>query len=141
MSKDFITPFSNGTESMMWYDENCSSCKKAFFPKVDDDYPSEKTMKQYCSIGKECKLKYAIDMSFITAELPINIAEQIGLDEHGLLKWNCLMFSDKDDDGFKYPKRPTPDNTPQNQLVMPILLNEISENDTQKQIIKKLAIQ
>lgn len=119
-----MAPFSNGTEAMMWYDANCSRCTKAYFPAKDGDWPKDSTMKQYVSCGKECKLKYHIDWGFVTGEIPQEIAQQIGEDEYGL-KQTCLLFSDNEDDGYKPPKRPRPDNTPPNQLLMPFYLQEI----------------
>jgi len=59
---------SNGTEGMMWYSHNCDRCAKAYHPK-DGEYPSDKTMKRYCSIGKECKLKYALDWAHVTGTI------------------------------------------------------------------------
>lgn len=111
-----IKPFSNGSEAMIWYSENCELCTKAFFPK-NGEYPSDQTMKNYCSIGKECKLKYSIDLGFITGEIPLYVANQIGWNG-SFLNENCMMFSDNSDDGFNYPKKNKPDNTPDNQLLM-----------------------
>lgn len=124
-----FTPFSNGTGAMIWYDNNCTRCKKAYFPK-DGEYPSDKTMKEYCRIGKECKLKFAIDFAFITGEIPMDIAKQIGLGELGGLKETCMFFSDNDDDGFVPPKRPKPENP--DQLVMPFIMDEIANNSVPK---------
>ncbi len=118
-----MTPFSNGTEAMCWRDENCDRCTKAFHVK-DGNWPTEKTLKQYVSIGKYCKLQYDLDMAFITSEIPITTADQIGRNELGGLKSPCMFFSDNDDDGFKYPPRKPIDPTP-NQLCLPIMLNEI----------------
>lgn len=135
MEKETFRPFSNGSEAMVWYVDNCERCSKAYFPK-DGEYPSDKTMKQYCSSGRECKLKYAIDFGFVTGEIPLDIAKQIGIDEqNGGLKESCMMFSDNDDDGFKPPKRPKPDRTPDNQLVMPFLLDEVLENHNVKELV------
>ena len=119
-----FTPFSNGTEAMMWVSNNCDRCTKAFIPK-NGEYPSDETMKQYISIGKECKLKYHIDYGFITGKIPLIIAKQIGLDEVYGLKESCMFYSDNEDDGFKYPKKPKPDTTPDNQMVMPFELDNI----------------
>lgn len=110
-------PFSNGTDAMYWYANNCELCVKAYFPK-DGMYPSDKTMKNYCSIGKECKLKYHIDWGFILGEIPDEIAEQIGKDADYGLKQQCMMFSDNEDDGYKPRKKPRPDDTPDNQILL-----------------------
>lgn len=120
-----FTPFSTGTGAMIWYSNNCDLCKKAYFPK-DGEYPSDKTMKEYCRIGKECKLKYHIDFGFITGEIPLEIAEQIGISETGGLKESCMFFSDNDNDGFTPPKRPKPEDP--NQLVMPFIIDDIKNN-------------
>lgn len=111
MSK--IRPFSNGSSAMIWYSENCDLCVKAYHPK-DGNYPSDATMKNYCSIGKECRFKYAIDVAFITGEIDEELAQKIGLDKGG----NCLLFSDDKNDGYTPPKKPKPDNTPDNQILL-----------------------
>ena len=121
MSKEMCTPFSNGTEAMDWMDQNCDRCVKAYKPLKEGEWPSFKTMQTYCSIGKECKLKLHIDIGFITSEVPVDICKQIGMDEVGRLK-NCMHFSDNEDDGFKPNPRPKPDNTPDNQMVMPFII-------------------
>jgi hypothetical protein len=135
--KKEFRPFSNGTEYMIWDDENCSRCVKAFRPK-EGMWPSEKTLKQYVSIGKYCKLQYDLDMATITGTIPMATAQQIGLHEQGYgLKSQCMFFSDNEDDGFKYPKRPRPDNTPDNQLVMPFY-NEELESHFGERVVEKI---
>ena len=129
--KDEMAPaFSSGTGGMNWYLNNCDRCTKAYLPK-DGEYPSDKTMKQYCRTGKECKLKYHVDLGFILGEIPLCVADQIG-HNNGFLKESCMMFSDNDDDGWTPPKRPKPDRTPDNQMVLPFELNEILEGHTTK---------
>lgn len=118
------TPFSNGTSAMMWMDNNCDRCVKAYKPKVDGEWPSFETMKQYCSIGKECKLKLAIDIGFVTSEVPVAIIDQIGRNENGGIAQQCMFYSDNEDDGYKPKKRPRPDNTPDNQMTMPFIIEQ-----------------
>lgn len=124
-TETMIRPFSNGSQAMDWYYNNCEQCVKAYFPKKDGEWPSCKTMKAYCSIGKECKLKYQVDIGFITGEIPLETAKKIGYTEEKGFPCSCMMFSDNNDDGFKAPKRPKPDNTPDNQMVLPFLTNDI----------------
>lgn len=119
-----MTPFSNGSEAMTWYHHNCDQCVKAYHP-TNGMWPKYSTLKQYVSCGKECKFKFHIDDGFITGEIPLSIAEQIGYTEEKGFPRNCLHFSDKDDDRYKHPKRPRPDDTPPNQMVMPFYLEEI----------------
>ncbi len=119
-----MTPFSNGTEAMIWYGNNCEVCTKAYFPK-DGEYPSDKTMKRYCKIGKECKLKYAIDWSFVSGEIPDDVAAQIGTNKFGL-KETCMMFSDDEDNRYKPPHKPI-DNIPDNQLMLFSIADDILE--------------
>jgi hypothetical protein len=56
-------------------------------------------------------------LGFITSEIPLDIAKQIGFKD-GNLNESCMMFSDNDDDGYKPPKQPKPDNTPDNQILL-----------------------
>lgn len=118
-----LSPFSNGTEAMTWCGNNCDRCTKAYHPK-DDNWPSDKTIRQYISIGKECKFKYHIDLGFITGEIPLDIAKQMGYTEDKVWFPDCIHFSDNEDDGYKPKKRPAPDNTPDNQMVMPFCIEE-----------------
>lgn len=118
------TPFSNGSEAMDWCARNCDRCTKAFHPKVDGDWPSDKTMRQYISIGKECKFKYHIDLGFIIGEIPLSIAQQMGYTEDKVWFPDCIHYSDNEDDGYKPKPRPKPDPTPPNQMVMPFIIEE-----------------
>jgi hypothetical protein len=85
-------------------DQNCDRCVKAFHVK-NGNWPSERTLKEYVRIGKYCKLQYHLDIAHITSEIPVEIADQIGYNEWGGLKSQCMFFSDNEDDGFKYPPR------------------------------------
>jgi len=99
-----MTPFSNGSEAMSWYSENCEKCIKAYFP-IKGIYPSDQTMKSYASKGKECKLKYNIDKSFILGKLDYGIAKRIGL-TNGRLNHKCEEFSTDKKDAYKPKPRP-----------------------------------
>lgn len=121
-----FTPFSNGTEAMMWYGENCDRCVKAFHIGANGEWPQESTLKQYVRLGKYCKLQYWIDVGFIEGTIPDDIAAQIGKDTDYGLKQTCMFFSDNDNDGYKPPKRPKPE--PPNQMVMPFILDEFGIN-------------
>lgn len=103
MTMKNIPPFSNGSEAMSWYDSNCERCTRAYFPK-DGNYPTDQTMKQYCATGKECKMKYDIDFSFITGEIPLETAKNIGM-EGETFPSRCKMFSDDLNDKYKPVKR------------------------------------
>ncbi len=133
------TPFSNGTQAMNWYCNNCDKCTKSWHPDQNKPYPKESTIANYVSQGKYCKLQYWIDLGFILGEIPLEIAEQIGFTSKSY-SGSCMMFSDNEDDGYKPPKRPRPDNTPDNQLVLPFLTNEILENFKHKTTKKTLQL-
>lgn len=127
-------PFSNGTSAMIWYGENCGQCVKSWHPDINKNPPSYETQKKYVTCGKYCKLQYWIDIGFIEGSIPKEIAEQIGINDHGLA--HCRFFSDKDDDRWQPPKRPRPDSTPDNQLVMPFLLQEMeTDKVTEKELV------
>lgn len=114
--------FSNGTEAMQWYGENCDNCVKAFHVGKDG-WPKEATLKKYVACGKYCRLQYWIDIGFIEGSIPDEIAVLIGKGEKFGLKQTCMFFSDNDNDGYKPPKRPKPE--PPNQMVMPFILEEM----------------
>jgi hypothetical protein len=127
-----FTPFSNGTQAMIWQDNNCDRCVKAWHPDGEKGYPKEKTIQSYVRCGKYCKLQYWIDIGWIEGSIPLEIAKQIGLDENELLRDQCMFYSDNEDDGYKPPKRPKPDNTPDAQLTMPFYLEEIGITESEK---------
>jgi hypothetical protein len=63
--EDKITPFSNGTEFMVWRDENCDRCKKANLEAVERD--------------KTCPMEYDTSFASVTDGLiPKESAERIG---------------------------------------------------------------
>lgn len=141
-----VSPFSNGTESMIWEAHNCSVCKKAWFPK-GGNWPSEKTLKQYVSAGKYCRLQYYLDLANIDGLIPADIAREIGVESltyqdnckaHGFctLLPQCLKFSDDDNDRFHYPNRPRPDAP--NQLTMPFIIDEIGFVETKKEQLESV---
>ncbi len=121
-----FTPFSNGTEAMQWYGENCDRCVKAYHPDPETGWAKEATLKNYVRCGKYCKLQYWMDVGFIEGTIPDEIAVQIGKGENYGLKQTCMFFSDNDNDGYKPPKRPKPE--PPNQMVMPFILDELGIN-------------
>ena len=133
--EDPFTPFSNGTEGMFWESRNCERCSKAWYPK-DGNWPKESTIREYVRNGKYCKLQYWLHIGWIEGCIPTEIAQQIGVDESkGGLK-DCMLYSDNEDDGYKPPKRPKPDNTPDNQLTMPFYLQEIGITEVkQKEVL------
>jgi hypothetical protein len=105
MENTNITPFSNGTEGMMWYDSNCDRCVKAYCPKEGKDLPDFEATQKLVNLGRECKLKFALDLSHITGEITEDIAKQIGYKDG--MPQQCLFFSDNEDDGWKpAPKKP-----------------------------------
>lgn len=128
-----LRPFSNGTEGMMWYDDNCCTCKKAWHSK-DGNYPKEETLKAYVRQGKYCKLQYDLDLAFIISEIPESTADQIGTeyksDKCCTLKQTCMMWSEKGDGDERKPRKPRDPSGP-NQLSLPIALIDIEENIAQ----------
>lgn len=102
-----IRPFSNGSHATDWYGRNCQRCVKAYFPQRGVEYPADESMKQYVRIGKECEMKYYIDWSFVTSEIPKRIYNKIGL-AHGPV---CKQFSELKKDRYKpEPRKPKTDD-------------------------------
>lgn len=93
VKEKMIRPFSNGTEAMNWYGNNCECCVKAYWPKDGKDYPDN--MQPLINLGMECGIKYEIDMSHITSEMPESFYIRIGL------PGRCKEFSDNPADSWK----------------------------------------
>ena len=110
-SKDQVTPFSNGSEAVDWYCENCDSCTKAFIPK-DMEYPDDKTTRSYIRSRKECHMKYFIDYAFVSGKIPMQVWKEMGNDEKTIYP-KCIHFSDNDNDSWQPPKRPVPEDPDQ----------------------------
>jgi hypothetical protein len=134
MSKESFIPFSSGTDASNWYENNCMTCVKAYIPE-NGKYPKDKTMKSYCSIGKECRMKYYLDWGFVIGEIPLKQAETIGI-ENNLLVKRCREWSDRGNGGNpKGPKRPKP--IPNNQMILPFALLEIGEKLDKNEIVNQ----
>jgi len=70
-----ITPFSNGTDYMIWNNMNCSECNM---------YESESTERK----NAKCKKAFDIDLALVTdGKIPLKTAELIGY-KNGQLQ-NC----------------------------------------------------
>lgn len=124
-----MAPFSNGTEAMMWADRNCDCCAKAYHPAVDGDWPKDSTMRQYCRDGRECPMKYAIDVAHVTGEIPLGMAQRVGYDPAigPRMPSKCKEWKDRGDGGNPSgPKQPRP--VPANQLSMGFEFSEIAQN-------------
>lgn len=115
MMKEEVTPFSNGTEAMMWKENNCDQCKK---------YECLSKTPQTA----KCRLAWFLDFGEISGVIPRDVAEQIGIEKDGgnyvQLKSDCNMFSDEDE-GSK-PRKPYVKPDAPNQLRM-FVLEEIIE--------------
>jgi len=117
-----VVPFSNGSEACDWYSNNCSCCKKAWHPDPNKPTPSMKTMKEYRRIGKYCPMQFDIDDAFVTGEIPAETYQKIWPNgrwyeqpEDSNRSDSCAHWSDDNNDGFNYPKRPQKP-PPANQL-------------------------
>lgn len=64
-------PFSNGSEAMDWQSRNCGKCMN-----YENNSTSEETAK--------CKLAYHIDFGFVSSEIPLWVAKEIGCDYNPL---------------------------------------------------------
>ena len=131
---ELIQPFSNGTEHAYWQDVNCESCKKCYQPPIkkgEQQWPSDKTMRQYVRDGRECEMKYVLDISWIEGKMPLDVAERIGYSRDFGLDRKCKEWQDRGNGGNpRRPKAPKP--VPDNQMVMPFILEEIGERQNVK---------
>lgn len=81
-----VFPFSNGSEAENWHYSNCQSCI---------NYESESTDEEKA----KCKLAFHIDMGFISSEIPLWVAKEVGCTYDPLyarvkLSNKCRKFSD-----------------------------------------------
>lgn len=125
-----MSPFSNGTEAMMWEDENCRQCNRAM--RFKGNPPNFQNTLKLVNMGCECKMKLAMDYGNITGTIAVWAAQLIGLKE-GRLSWQCMMFSDDDNDRWK-PTPRQPYSPPDNQLCFPFIIDEIGVHVQQEKL-------
>jgi len=80
-----VVPFSNGTEAMMWQENNCLNCIK-----YESDSQTEEEAK--------CLFAYHLDLGFILGHIELWVAKGIGCKYDPLyqsckLDSKCSMFS------------------------------------------------
>ena len=129
---DRITPFSTGTGHAEWQDVNCECCAKCYQPPIrrgEQQWPSDKTMRQYVKDGRECPMKYALDLAWMDGTMPLDMALEVGYNPDGEYpQWpnRCLKWVNRGNGGNpRGPRRPKP--VPDNQMVLPFILEEIGE--------------
>jgi len=90
-----IKPFSSALGAMKWYSDNCDECINAYRPNATEDNPDFVRSEKLVTEGRECPLKYGLDLSLITGELPEYIAAQIGFNKQ--MPQTCFKFKAMDD--------------------------------------------
>lgn len=116
-----IVPFSNGSEAMVWMNNNCDSCKKALMCYNPEAYENMRDGGQSETLeGLNCFGEYAIACGYITGVMPEEISIWMGGTETRLPE-QCRFFSDDDNDR---PDRQPPPIDPM-QLKIPFLCTSL----------------
>lgn len=124
-----VRPFSSGSEAMDWQWNNCDRCVRAFKPAEGKNMPDYSTTQKLVNLGRECTMKYAIDMGYMTGEVSVEIAALVGWTEEKGWPDSCMMFSDDDNDEWKpAPRKPY---GPDEQMCLPFAINDIVMNRTE----------
>lgn len=76
-----IAPFSNGSSACSWRSANCERCPQ---------YESESTKEEDAG----CRLAFYMDIAFITGEIPLSVAQEIGLYDNRIVN-QCSKFGEK----------------------------------------------
>lgn len=123
--------FSNGTEYMMWTEQNCDTCVRAFRPAKGKEMPDFNATQRLVNLGRECKIKFAIEYAAGSGvgDVPDDIAALVsGIP--GKWSWQCMMHSSDDNDGPNKPRKPRPpkdtSEDPQ-QLMLFSIVDEVFE--------------
>lgn len=87
----WITPFANGSEATNYMAFHCDKCSRAYRPKEGEELPGIDETKQLIALGKECRMKAYLDLGFITGEIPLEIANEIGYENERLE--SCKKFT------------------------------------------------
>ena len=112
--EDQVRPFSSGTGAMIWMCNNCERCVKY----CDDLNIEESTRRSYLRSGKMCKIQYYLGWGHVYGYIPKSIAPLAGWTEEKGWPEQCMLYSDNDDDRWRPPKKPKPDPTPDNQVLL-----------------------
>lgn len=138
IQQETIIPFSTGTGHGMWQDVNCECCSKCYQPPIVDGepkWPCDKTMRRYVRDGRECPMKYALDMAWMDGRMPLEMAERVGYTREKGFPAKCIMWSDRGGGGNpRGPRRPRP--VPDNQMVMAFWVHEIIQNNEPEKLEK-----
>ena len=136
------SPFSSGTESMMWLSNNCEDCVRSWETRNRKQAPDFDLTVGLVKEGKECIGKFALDFGMGIGVIPDDIARAIGGKPQrykngyysSCLPSNCKHQSNDDLDN--------PDLNPiepiaPNQIKMPFDLFEWLDNLDELVITKK----
>lgn len=130
-------PFSNGTDFMHWYDQNCGTCVRAFVPANGKNLPDFDATQRLVNLGRECRMKFAVDLGIGggTGEVPDDIAALMGLNGDGTVG-QCMMHSDDDNDRWKPgPRKPPPEDD--RQLMLFSIVDDVLAE--QENLVKEYA--
>jgi hypothetical protein len=81
-----VKPFSNSTDASWWQDNNCHKCIKYETESTDED-------------EAKCKLAFNVDLGFLSGDIPLWVAKEIGCKYDSLyqtckLSNECRHFND-----------------------------------------------
>ena len=79
-SEPMMSPFSNGTDFMIWKFDNCDRCALGY-SDAESRWP--------------CTIEHAMDVAYIgNGDLPVSVAERIGRQDGGRLNERCAEFKE-----------------------------------------------
>lgn len=136
------SPFSSGTESMVWLSNNCEDCVRSWETRNKEQAPGFDSTIDLIKKGEECVGKFALDFSLGTGVIPDDIAREIGGNPQrykngyysSCLPSNCKHRSSNDRDN---PDLNPIDPIDPNQIKMPFDLFEWLDNLNDLVITKK----
>lgn len=87
------SPFSNGSEAMHWYENNCDKCKKSY-----SEYPDPAETEELVEAGAYCSLQWTLekaqwdDFDDSCLDGPNGIGRLLGNPSYPA--WRCQQFVD-----------------------------------------------
>lgn len=92
-NKNMVRPFSNGTEFLLWKEENCDGCIR---------YENKSTK----ASNAKCNLAFYLDLGSATdGMIPSDVALRIGVSEYNGIEMSCTLSRCKN---FNKPVREYP---------------------------------
>lgn len=111
-----VRPFSNGTDGMVWMDNNCHECACSTYDDINLDNGE---MIERVNQGRHCEAEIHMAYSQVDGAVWIEIAKWVGWTENSGWPRNCQGYRNQYPPGHPLGMQPPGSPIADNQLVLP----------------------